>query len=95
MKVRQALGKFREVFLAETNEKKRCLSQFGIEEEFVQLSRQPLKILCGGQSSIGEAKKLKKTKKCRLSQLGTEEHKNATYLNWVHKKNLCNCHYSQ
>jgi hypothetical protein len=36
--------------------KKRCLSQLGIEEEFVQLSRQLLKILCGGQPSIGEAK---------------------------------------
>ena len=35
MIVRQALGKFREVFLAEKNTKKRCLSQLGIEEELV------------------------------------------------------------
>ena len=32
------------------------LSQLGIEEEFVQLSRQLPKILCGGQPSSGEAK---------------------------------------
>ena len=56
MEVRQALGKFREVFLGGKKCKKRCLSQLGIEEEFVQLSRQLLKILCGGQPSIGEAK---------------------------------------
>ena len=53
--------------------KKRYLSQLGIEEEFVQLSRQLLKILCGGQPSIGEAKLGKKMKNHRLSQLGTEE----------------------
>jgi hypothetical protein len=39
MKVRQALGKFREVFLAERNAKKCFLFQLGIEEKFVQLSR--------------------------------------------------------
>ena len=55
MEVRQTLGKFREVFLFEKIEK-RCLSQLGIEEEFVQLSRQLLKILCGRQPCIGEAK---------------------------------------
>ena len=55
MKVRQAIGKFREVFLAEKTQK-RCLSQLGIEEELVQLTRWPLEILCGGQPSIGKAK---------------------------------------
>jgi hypothetical protein len=37
-------------------EEKRCLSQLGLEEEFLQLSRQLLKILCGGQPSIEEGK---------------------------------------
>ena len=74
MKVRPALGKFKEVFLAGKKMKKCCLSQLGIEEEFVQLLRQQLEILCGGQSSIGEAKGVeKKREKIRLSQLGTEE----------------------
>ena len=41
---------------------KRCLSQLGIEEEFVQLSRQLLKILCGSQPSIGRTKLGKKLK---------------------------------
>ena len=74
MKVRQALGKFREVFQLKKMQK-RCLSQLGIEEEFVQLSRQLLKILCGGQPSIGEAK------------LGKKNAKIAAYLNQVQKKN--------
>ena len=37
MEVRQALGKFREVFLAGKNAK--SAAQLGIEEELVQLSR--------------------------------------------------------
>ena len=37
MEVRQALGKFREVFLAEKTQKKLCLSQLGIEEELVSI----------------------------------------------------------
>jgi hypothetical protein len=36
MKVRQALGKFREVFLV-VKIQKRCLSQLGTEEELVEL----------------------------------------------------------
>ena len=57
--------------LAEKNAKN---AQLGMEEEFVQLSRQPLEILCGGQPSIGEAKGGEKNGKNRhLSQLGKEE----------------------
>ena len=44
-------------------EEKRGLSQLGIEEVFLQLSRQLLKILCGGQPSIGECKWGKKNEK--------------------------------
>ena len=62
MAVKQALGKFMEVFLAFKKCKKCCLSQLGIKEEFVQLSRQLLKILCGGQPTSGAAKWDKKWK---------------------------------
>ena len=41
MEVRQALRKFREVFLGEKMQKL-YLSQLGIEEKLVQLSRYPL-----------------------------------------------------
>ena len=85
MEVRQALGKFREMFLAEKTLQTPRISQLGIEEELVQLSRHPIDILCGGPPSIEkEAKRNKKTQKRRLTQLGTE-----------HKSNICNyqdCH---
>ena len=75
MEVRLALGEFREVFLAEKNAKKRCLSQLGTEEELLQLSRQTIEILSVGQLSIGEATESEKTPK------------STAYLNQVQKKN--------
>ena len=69
--------------LAEKLLQKRRISQLGIEEELVQLSRHPIEILCGGPPSIEkEAKGNEKTR--HLTQLGTEE-----------KSNMCNyqdCH---
>ena len=62
------------VFSIKKRKKKHYLSQLGTEEELLQLSRQTIEILCGGQSSIGKAK-------------GVEKQKNAAYLNQVQKKN--------
>jgi len=46
-----------------------CLSQLGIEEELVQLSRHPIEILCGGPPSIKKEAK------------GNKKRQNDAYLN--------------
>ena len=52
MEVRQALGKFREVFLAEKTLQTPRISQLGTEEELVQLSRHPTQLGTEHKSNI-------------------------------------------